>query len=186
MLEEMCRDEQDGSGHFTREQMIKMGIDASEDFVSSVAISGFSPENVKVSLDGNHLKVSAHQEWKSEDGGQMSSRSFSRSLKIPETVKLDTLKTKMLPNGQMLIHGEQKPKVNPKSNLKSIPIEVVEEDRQRSNVEFSETDVEQRSKSATEEATESGEKTDRGQSNQEVEVSPSEKTTGSDWPNKEL
>ncbi len=126
MLEELIRDKQERPHQLTREQMTKMGIDASEDFVSSVAMSGFSPENVKVSLDGNHLKVSAHQEWTSEDGGQMSSRSFSRSLKIPETVKLDTLKTTMLPNGQVLIHAEQIPQEKPpESAVKQIPIEFI-------------------------------------------------------------
>ena len=87
--------------------------------------SGYKPEDIKVKQEGQKLVIKGSLEHQSPDGTQMQSRSFQRTLAIPENVKLGTLKVEMQENGQLTVRGEKEVPEMEKSKAREIPIQIV-------------------------------------------------------------
>ena len=88
--------------------------------------SGYKPDDIKVKQEGQKLVIKGSLEHKSPDGTQIESRSFQRTLAIPENVKLDTLKVEMHENGQLTVRGDKEVPEIQKTKTREIPIEIVQ------------------------------------------------------------
>ena len=97
-----------------------------DDWASVVDTRGFKPEEVNVQLDGNTLTMSGNTEWQSSDGTHKRTKTFSQAFSIPEDVKMDTLKTKMMDDGSLVVHAEREVKEPKKPSVREIPIERIQ------------------------------------------------------------
>ena len=108
-------------------QKVREIAGVAKDYWSSVVDSrGFNPDEVNIQLEGNIVKMSGNSEWKSSDGTHKRSRTFSQAFTVPEDVKLDTLQTKMLENGLMVVYAKREKKEEEKRALRDIPIQRIE------------------------------------------------------------
>ena len=89
---------------------------------------GYNPDNIKVKLEGQKLVIRGYQEYESPDGTQKESRSFQRTLAIPENVTLNSLKVEMTEKGQLIVRGEKELPPPPEQQQREIPIEVLKTD----------------------------------------------------------
>ena len=59
----------------------------------------------------------------SSDGTHKRTKTFSQAFSIPEDVKMDTLKTKMMEDGSLVVHAEREKKKEKKPSIREIPTE---------------------------------------------------------------
>ena len=71
-------------------------------FEVALNVNGFQPKDINVSVKDNMLTVSGSHEEKSSDGCSYSSRQFSRSFRIPDNVKVEEFKSRLLKDGRTL------------------------------------------------------------------------------------
>ena len=98
-----------------------------DDWASVVDTRGFKPDEVNVKLEGNTLLMSGNTEWQSSDGTHKRTKTFSQAFSIPEDVKMDTLKTKMMDDGSLVVHAEREKKEEKKPSIREIPIERIQQ-----------------------------------------------------------
>jgi len=87
--------------HGLREGDVKVSS-GRDNYEVALDVRGFSPKDINVSVKDNLLTVSGKHEEKSADGSSFSSRSFSRSWKVPDHVKVDEFKSRLLRDGKTL------------------------------------------------------------------------------------
>lgn len=84
--------------------------------------ANFNPENVKVTIKDRLLTIDAKFEQKSEDGSSRMYQEISRAFTLPETVKIEEVKSLFTPEGELLIEAPLPELEAPKP--KEIPIAV--------------------------------------------------------------
>ena len=96
-------------------------------FQVDLDVHGFAPQDLNITVtDDKTLTVSAKHEEKSDDGLNVSSRSFSRSFSIPKDVQVQDFKSKLAKDGKTLrieapVKREKKEKTE---EPKEVPIEI--------------------------------------------------------------
>ena len=98
-----------------------------DDWALIVDNRGFKPDEVNVKLEGNTLTMSGNTEWQSSDGTHKRTKTFSQAFSIPEDVKIDTLRTKMMDDGSVVVHAEREKKEEQKRSIREIPIERIQQ-----------------------------------------------------------
>ena len=66
----------------------------------------------------------------SSDGTHKQTKTFSQAFSIPEDVKMDTLNTKMMEDGSLVVHVEREKKEEKeekKPSIREIPIERIQQ-----------------------------------------------------------
>ena len=95
----------------TREELELLGMkeESSSNWICSTKIEGMDPERTKITLDERKRTVllEGSAEWKSNDESSFSSTTFSRILRVPGDVKLESLASKMLPSGKLVLVAER-------------------------------------------------------------------------------
>lgn len=71
-------------------------------FEVDLDISGYEPEQIRVTVKGNMLTVSGSQEVRAGDGFTYSSRNFSRSYTIPQDILKEHMHSMLLADGHTL------------------------------------------------------------------------------------
>ena len=84
--------------------------DKKDAFETSLDLSGFDPNNVKVQVDEktNVLTIKGTKEEKSEETGFSSSESFERSFLLPENCVLEEMKSTFGADGKLSIRAPKK------------------------------------------------------------------------------
>uniref|UniRef100_A0A914ICN0 SHSP domain-containing protein n=1 Tax=Globodera rostochiensis TaxID=31243 RepID=A0A914ICN0_GLORO len=105
-----------------RDNSAKLGVDDLGNFTYSVDTSGFRPEELNVSIEGDELVV--HGEHKQEAAnGETVHRQFVRRVLIPEGFQKEGLKCELDDSGRMCVTAP-KAGVEPAPERRSIPIDV--------------------------------------------------------------
>ena len=98
-----------------------------DDWALVVDTRGFKPDEVNVKLEGNTSTMSGNTEWQSSDGTHKRTKTFSQAISIREDVKMDTLRTKMMDDGSVVVHAEREKKEEKKQSIREIPIERIQQ-----------------------------------------------------------
>ncbi len=111
----------------------KRSKDGSKDFRAAVDVSGFSPEEVEVSVDGNVVNVSAKSE--KEENGCKTYKKVKRTFTVPAGCDLENLQAKVNTEGRMEITAPAKvEKIEMKEDEAASKMEV--EKQQKVDVEI--------------------------------------------------
>jgi HSP20 family molecular chaperone IbpA len=71
-------------------------------FEIDMDISGYEPEEVKVSVKGNILSISGSHEVRGADGFTYSSRNFSRTYTLPDDIIKEGIRSVILADGHTM------------------------------------------------------------------------------------
>ena len=82
---------------------------ANNHWISVINSLNLEPDNLKVTLDEEKraVTVQGSAKWHNRNGSQMTMRSFHKRFKIPEKVDMHTLRSKMLPNGKIILIADK-------------------------------------------------------------------------------
>ncbi|KAH7718067.1 Hsp20/alpha crystallin family protein [Aphelenchoides avenae] len=85
-------------------------INTENGFTIQLDVKHFEPKDIKagVSLSGNTLTVTGERTEEDPSSEQTLKRSFSRKYAIPDDIKLESVKSYMTDNGQLVIKGIRK------------------------------------------------------------------------------
>ena len=83
--------------------------EANNHWISAINSLNLEPENLRVTLDEEKrvVTVQGSAKWHNRNGSQMTMRSFHKRFKIPVNVDMHTLRSKMLPNGKIILIADK-------------------------------------------------------------------------------
>jgi HSP20 family molecular chaperone IbpA len=99
--------------------------DTGNSYKINMDVSGFKPEDIKVSLKDRVLTIEAKMEQKSEDGSRLY-QEVSKMYNLPDNVELENLKSLLTNDGVLAIEApltvraEEKPKELPINRAEEI------------------------------------------------------------------
>ena len=92
------------------EDLHHLGIrESNNHWISAINSLDLEPDNLNVTLDEENRKVTVrgYAEWHNRNSSQTTMRSFQKQFKIPENVDMHTLRSKMLPNGKIILIADK-------------------------------------------------------------------------------
>ncbi|KAH7731068.1 Hsp20/alpha crystallin family protein [Aphelenchoides avenae] len=94
-----------------------------DSFSATLDVSAFAPEDLKVSVVGQHIVIEAKHPEKQDSLGLIE-RHFVRKFQLPKHVAADAVTSNLTADGQLTVYAEPpKPKEN--SPARSIPIKIL-------------------------------------------------------------
>ena len=85
-------------------------------------VTGFKPEEITIKMTNRDLHLEGKHETNSEDGKHHKLMSFKRHYLLPETINLETLKSKLTPDGVLVVTATKTMAIDAKGET-LIPIE---------------------------------------------------------------